>query len=197
MQAAQDQLDKLEKAIQHHNANPPPASEPGAVLIYNNEADFYNNWVAQLQGQLNSANAQYTPATTANTVIPSWTQLAPQQPNAPRPPYQGPSTPPMIDEVPLQDNDKQVQRKYKHAPDFGVQEPQGRAGFDKFDAALRQFLHDPSTLHIDGTYGKQPAILNVNPDSGLVVIQSPDGNLISAWKCTPEQLNNILIRGSL
>jgi Colicin D len=200
VQAAQDQLNDLEKLIEHHNSNPPvDKSNLGAVLNYNAEADYYNAWAAQLQGELNSANVQYTPATTAKTAeIPSWVDPnPPPPPKSPRPPYQGPSTPPLIDEVPLQDDLKQIESKYKHASDFGVPEPRGRAGFDKFDDVLRQFLHDPSTLHIDGTYHREPAILNVNPDSGLVVIQSPDGQLISAWKMSPGQLNNALTRGSL
>jgi len=199
VQAAQNQLHDLEKLIQQHNANPPDPSNAGAVFDYNAEAAEYNAWAAQLHGQLDSSNVQYTPATTAKTAqTPSWTQPAPPQTPASSAPNTGPSTPPLIDEVPLQTDLRQVEEKYSQkAPQFGVTDPRGRAGFDKFDSALKQFVHDPSTLHFEGTYRTQPAILNVNPDSGLIVIQSPDGKYISGWKLNPDQLQNVLTRGSL
>jgi hypothetical protein len=82
VQAAQNQLNELEKLIQQHNSNPPDPSNYGAVSAYNNEADIYNAWAAQLEGQLDSSQVQYTPTTTANQAqIPSWTQPAPQQPH--------------------------------------------------------------------------------------------------------------------
>ena len=95
MQAAQDQLRELEKLIQHHNDYPPDPRNWDAVADYNAEANYYNSWAAQLHGQLDSQNAQYTPATPAKTAeIPSWTQPAPQQP-AP----QGPQVPQKAQDV--------------------------------------------------------------------------------------------------
>ena len=199
VQAAQEQLSKLEQLIQDHNAKPPDPSNWNAVADYNAEANFYNSWAAQLQGQLDSSKVQYTPTTTAKTAeIPSWTQPAPPQPPDPRPPYTGPSTPELIDEVPLQTPRSQIEKKYdSHASDFGVPDPKGSAGFEKLAEALKQFVHDPSTLHINGTYHRQPAILNYNPDSGLCVIEGFDGSFISGWKLSPEQAQNVLTRGSL
>jgi len=198
VQAAQDELKDLELRIQQHNSNPPPSNDYGAVSAYNAEADYYNSRAAQLHGKLDQSQVQYTPATPAKTAeVPSWTQPAPPQPTHPAPSNPNYPTPEEIDEVPLQDDLRQIEDKYKHASDFGVEEPRGRAGFDKFDDVLRHFLHDPSTLHIKGTFKGQPVILNVNPDSGLIVIQKPDGSLISGWKMSPGQLNNVLTRGSL
>jgi hypothetical protein len=110
VQAAHDELKDLERLIQQHNSNPPNTSDPNAVADYNAEADYYNAWAAQLEGQLGSSNAQYTPATPAKTAeIPSWTQPAPPQPpDRPPPPYTGPSTPELIDEVPLQTSRSQI-----------------------------------------------------------------------------------------
>ncbi len=83
-QEAQQQLSKLEQLIRDHNAKPPDPRDWGAVADYNAEASYYNSWAAQLQGQLDSSKAPSTPSTSANTAqIPSWTQPAPQQPNAP------------------------------------------------------------------------------------------------------------------
>jgi Colicin D len=109
----------------------------------------------------------------------------------------GGGTPPLISEVPLQTDRAQIEAKYKHAADFGVTDPRGSAGFDNFDSAVKQVVDDPATLHIQGTFRGQPAILNYNPDSGLCVIQSPDGKFISGWKLDPEQAANVTSRGTL
>jgi hypothetical protein len=103
----------------------------------------------------------------------------------------------LIDEVPLQPDLGQAERKYYHARDFGVTEPLGRAGFDAFIDALKQLVDDPGTLHIQGTYRGQPAILNYNPNSGLCVIQTPDGKFISGWKLSPGQASYVLSEGTL
>ncbi|WP_241523556.1 ribonuclease domain-containing protein [Mycobacterium sp. IEC1808] len=51
---------------------------------YNQEAWTYNAWKAQLENQLKSSNAEYTPPKDAvRTDIPSWTQPAPEQPHPP------------------------------------------------------------------------------------------------------------------
>lgn len=109
----------------------------------------------------------------------------------------GGGAPPLIDEVPLQTDRAQIESKYKHAADFGVSDPRGRTGFDNFDQAVKQVVNDPATLHIQGSFRGQPAILNYNPDSGLCVIQSPDGKFISGWKLDPEQAANVTRRGTL
>jgi guanyl-specific ribonuclease Sa len=101
VQAALDELDRLEKLIQLHNSKPPDPSNLPAVFAYNAEADYYNSWAAQLHGKLDSSNTQYTPATTAKTAqIPSWTQPAPPQPvpQGPQPPQQAQNVLKQIDE---------------------------------------------------------------------------------------------------
>jgi hypothetical protein len=80
---------------------------------------------------------------------------------------------------------------------FGVTEPRGRAGFDNFDRALKRVVDDPATMHIQGMYRGQPAILNYNSDSGLCVIQSPDGKFVSGFELSPAQIANVLNRGIL
>ena len=58
-------------------------------------------------------------------------------------------------------------------------------------------MNNPRTLNIDGTYRKEPAILNYNPDTKLVVIQKPDGDYVSGWKLSPDQEKNVTESGSL
>jgi hypothetical protein len=198
VQEAQNELKNLERLIQQHNSHPPNPFNSVAVESYNSEAAYYNAWAAQLHGKLDSWNTQYTPASPAKTAnTPSWTQPAPQQPTHQGPPKATETTPRLVDEVPLQTDLGQIERKYKHAADFGVTEPRGRTGFDNFYKALKQVVDDPATMHIQGTFRGQPAILNYNSNSGLCVIQTPDGRFISGWELDPEQVENVVNRGIL
>ncbi len=100
--------------------------------------------------------------------------------------------------TPLSMTRAQVEKKFdKHATDFGVMEPRGRAGFDAFDRVVHESVNDPATLHIGGTYRGDPAIVNYNPNSGLAVIQKPTGEFVSGWKLDPDQVRNLLERGAL
>jgi colicin D len=198
MQAAQNELKDLERLIQQHNSRPPDTSDWVAAESYNNEADYYNAWATQLHGKLDSWNTQYTPASPAKTAnTPSWTQPAPQQPTPKGPSKTTETTPQLIDEVPLQSDLGQTERKYYHAKDFGVTEPRGRAGFDAFEKALKQVVDAPETLHIQGTYRGGPVILKYNPNSCLCVIQAPSGRFISGWKLSPGQAAYVLSEGAL
>jgi Colicin D len=102
-----------------------------------------------------------------------------------------------ISEVPLQSDRLQIERKFLHAADFGVTDPRGRVGFDNFARALEQEVNDPETIHINGTYRGDPAILNYNPNSGLCVIETPDGKFVSGWKLSDSQINNVVSQGKL
>jgi hypothetical protein len=119
-----------------------------------------------------------------------------EDPAAPGEPGGG-AAPTLINEVPLQTDRAQIEAKYKHAADFGVTDPRGSAGFDKLENALKQVVSDPATMHIQGTYRGQPAILNYNPGTEVCVIQSPDGRFISGFKLSPAQVENVLGRSSL
>jgi hypothetical protein len=91
----------------------------------------------------------------------------------------------------------QIEAKFKHAADFGVTDSRGAAGFDGYGKAVDSFVSDSSTVRVQGTYRGNPAILNYNPTSRLVVVQSPDGSFVSGWQMSPAQLQNVLTRGSL
>lgn len=102
-----------------------------------------------------------------------------------------------IDGKPLITDRKQIEAKYKHAQDFGVTDPRGKDGFANFEGAVKKHVEDPETLHIDGTYRGNPAILNYNPKTGLVVVQSPTGEFVSGWKLSQAQADNVLHQGKL
>jgi hypothetical protein len=71
------------------------------------------------------------------------------------------------------------------------------AGFQAFGKAVDSFVSDPATVRMTGTYRGDPAILNYNPSTAQVVVQAPDGSLISGWRMSPAQLQNVIERGSL
>lgn len=91
----------------------------------------------------------------------------------------------------------QLEAKFKHAADFGVTESRGAAGFESFGKATDAFVKDSATVRVAGTYRNNPAILNYNPSSRLVVVQSPDGAFVSGWQMSEAQLQNVITRGSL
>ena len=45
--------------------------------------------------------------------------------------------------------------------------------------------------------GGNPAILNYNPSTGTVVVQSPTGEFVSGWRVSQAQAANILNQGKL
>jgi hypothetical protein len=101
-------------------------------------------------------------------------------------------------ETPLTTARSQIEKKFDlHAADFGVTAPRGRAGFDEFEQAVRSQIQDPATLHINGIYRGDPAIINYNPNTGLAVIQKPSGEFVSGWRFSPDQVANVLQRGYL
>jgi len=91
----------------------------------------------------------------------------------------------------------QMEAKSKHASDFGVQSPRGAQGFEDFRQAVTDFVNDPATIRIDGTYRGDPAILNYNPATRLVVVQQPTGEFVSGWQMSPAQLHYVQTTGSL
>lgn len=100
-------------------------------------------------------------------------------------------------ETPLTTTRSQIEAKFKHAQDFGVTDARGKSGFDAFEQAVTKHVNDAATMHINGTYRGDPAILNFNPSNGLVVVQSPTGQFISGWRVSPGQATNILDLGKL
>ncbi|MBP1819327.1 PPE domain-containing protein [Mycobacterium sp. OAE908] len=117
-------------------------------------------------------------------------------PSPPMEPQLGPGVK-LAPETPLIIARSQIEAKFKHAQDFGVTEPRGKAGFDAFENAVQEQVSDPATMHIAGTYRGDPAILNYNPSTGTVVVQSPTGEFISGWRVSQAQATNILNQGKL
>jgi Colicin D len=92
---------------------------------------------------------------------------------------------------------RQLQRKFKHAADFGVTGKYGRQQAALFERALRTHVEDETTLMISGTYRGEPVTHFVNPQTGLNVMRDAQNVFVSGWRLTPVQLANVLARRSL
>jgi Colicin D len=99
---------------------------------------------------------------------------------------------------PLITTRSQIEKKFdKHAADFGITESRGNGGFQQFEQAVKSHVDNPSTLHINGTYRGDAEIINYNPNTGLAVIQKPNGEFVSGWRLSSQQATNVLLKGSL
>ena len=92
---------------------------------------------------------------------------------------------------------QQLQKKFKHASDFGVTGTGTKANLAKFEAALQQHVASGDTMHIDGSYRGQDAILHVDPNTRLAVITDMAENFVSGWRLSPQQLEYVLTKGKL
>ncbi|HIE36308.1 MAG TPA: hypothetical protein EYP89_03620 [Candidatus Omnitrophica bacterium] len=92
---------------------------------------------------------------------------------------------------------KQLQKKFKHAGDFGVSGKYNPANAQKFNQAIQKHLNAPGTKEISGTYRGNAATFYTNPNTGLTVIQNPNGSFLSGWKLNPQQLQHVLKDGKL
>ena len=92
---------------------------------------------------------------------------------------------------------RQLQRKFKHAADFGVTGTYNQAQVARFEQALRSHIEAHTTLVVQGTYRGEPVTHFVNPHTGLNVIRDAENAFISGWRLTPSQLTNVLAYSSL
>ena len=91
---------------------------------------------------------------------------------------------------------QQLQTKFGHAGDFGIEGNYDAQNAAQFEQTLNNFVQNAPN-QIQGTYRGQPAIFYVDPESGLMVMTTPSGEFWSAWKLSPQQLWNVLNRGTL
>jgi Colicin D len=92
---------------------------------------------------------------------------------------------------------QQLQRKFKHAADFGVTGKYSRQQATMFERAMRAHVKDETTLVIPGTYRGESVTHFVNPQTGLNVMRDAQAGFVSGWRLTPVRLANVLTRRSL
>ena len=97
----------------------------------------------------------------------------------------------------LSTTQRQLQKKFKHAPDFGVNGNFNKANATQFNSSINQHINSSGVNAIQGTYRGQNVIHHVNPQTGLNVIENSSGAFQSGWKLSPQQLDHVLSSGKL
>ncbi len=173
LQATRDAYTKLTSDIDHHNLNPPNPSDWNAVQVYNQEAWYYNSLKAQLERQLDAANAQYPPANDAKRAdIPYWTQPAPQQPRTPGAQPQ-PGTPPSPS---IADQAKKIGEEVKTVP--------------KGSGQLQALADKVTSLHLDQEQAAEAAEIAAQTAFGDTggIVNLPDGTKVVLPAMLPQKV---------
>ncbi|HEX7379255.1 MAG TPA: colicin D domain-containing protein [Pirellulales bacterium] len=92
---------------------------------------------------------------------------------------------------------QQLEKKFKHAGDFGVIGTATQANLEAFDAALRKHVANGDTVHIQGWYRGQEVFLHVDSGTALAVITDKMANFVSGWRLSTQQLEYVLREGKL
>ncbi|HAO22267.1 MAG TPA: hypothetical protein DCQ37_18455 [Desulfobacteraceae bacterium] len=87
---------------------------------------------------------------------------------------------------------RQLQKKFKHAADFGIYGSYSEVNAAKFEQAIRKFMNNSANKVFEGSYRGKVCIFHVNPQTRLNVITDHDENFISGWKLNPQQLQILL-----
>ena len=92
---------------------------------------------------------------------------------------------------------KQLQKKFKHAGDFNVQGNPNKPQLVSYKDNLERHLDGEKIQVIVGTYRQEPVVHYLNPETRTNVIVGEDGYFVSAWKLSVPQFQNVQERGSL
>ena len=92
---------------------------------------------------------------------------------------------------------KQLQKKFKHAGDFGVEGNFNKANAAKFNQAIQKHINAPGTKQIQGSYRGNSVTFQTNPSTNLTVIQNPNGSFLSGWKFSGDQMKAVLGGGNV
>jgi uncharacterized protein YukE len=82
---------------------------------------------------------------------------------------------------------RQAESHHKHAEVFGVSPRYGKASSADLDHAMRDFVAALSTVRIDGTWKKQPAIMYTDYDTQVTVVCHVDGRFWTTIKLGEKQ----------
>jgi hypothetical protein len=93
--------------------------------------------------------------------------------------------------------EKQLQAKFKHAKDFGIEGNWSKTAAKSYEEALEEFAKNPNNTMKAGTYRGEPATFIYNEESKMCEILRPDGTYWSGWKLTDDQLEFMIKKGSL
>jgi hypothetical protein len=93
---------------------------------------------------------------------------------------------------------RQIQKKYKHAPDFGVSGNYNLENAQLFKDKVIEHMKKTSTQIIEETFKNIEVTHYFDPETGLNVFFNRDNKkFISGWLLKDDQLDNMVNRGSL
>jgi hypothetical protein len=92
---------------------------------------------------------------------------------------------------------RQLQKKFKHATDFGITGNCSPANAAQFERVIISHVKDPATMIIRGVYRGRKVTHFYNPNAGLNVVRNADGAFESGWKPNPQQVQHLLRAGKL
>ncbi len=81
---------------------------------------------------------------------------------------------------------KQLDKKFKHAKDFGVEtSKKNPQTLKEYEDALNAHMNDPATIQ-NGTYVHSPgSTVHYNANTNNVIVVDKGGNFLSGWKLDP------------
>ena len=89
---------------------------------------------------------------------------------------------------------KKLQKKFKHAIDFGIEGNYNPSKAKLFGEAITNHIDDAATAAYQSTYRGQDVFVHMK--DGLGVLTDTSGEFISGWKFTQEQIEFHLKNGT-
>lgn len=90
-----------------------------------------------------------------------------------------------------------LQKKFKHAEDFGIKGNYNKPNAARLKSAIEMHIFDNEATPISGTYRGIDVIHYLNPKTGLNAIVDSTGQFHSGWKLSLKQLQHVLATGKL
>jgi hypothetical protein len=99
-------------------------------------------------------------------------------------------------------DEKQLMRKFKHAPDFGVDGNNNGANRAAFESQVREHVANPQNAMIFGQMrapngGNMKVVFHLNVDTSNVVITTRQNQFISAYRLNDAQYSHVMRDGKL
>ncbi|HLO50375.1 MAG TPA: colicin D domain-containing protein [Kamptonema sp.] len=91
----------------------------------------------------------------------------------------------------------QIQKKFKHAGDFGILGNYNLQTAATFAAAIQAHVQKPGVQEIAGTYRSQPVKHYFDPLTNLNVIVDARDNFVSGWKLNSAQVVELTTTGDI
>ena len=102
-----------------------------------------------------------------------------------------------VKKKPIKISDKQIQKKYKHAKDFGLPKNYNKQNAEKFKEKIQNHVKDKNTKIIDGIYHGKKVRHHYNDKTGINVIKDADGNFVSGWRLSTKQTDMLQKTGKI